>query len=151
MNFFKVTDTLYRGSAPESIDDMRSLKASGIKTVLSLEYGWRAWFGGNLNQEIDMGTIVGMDVLSVRMSDFMPPQPADLDACLALLQNEQKQPVFVHCLHGVDRTGFVIAAYRVKVQGWKWDDAYKELLSFGFHNWCYFWWVPTLKKYLGVQ
>jgi len=33
-------------------------------------------------------------------------------------------PVFVHCQHGADRTGCMIGLYRVKVQSWKFEQAW---------------------------
>ena len=44
--------------------------------------------------------------------------------------------VFVHCLRGQDRTGIVIAFYRVLFCGWSKADAEKEMISHGFHKEC---------------
>ena len=45
-------------------------------------------------------------------------------------------PVLVHCQHGADRTGSMIAVYRVIVQGWSKDDAIREMKEggYGFHR-----------------
>jgi len=43
-------------------------------------------------------------------------------------------PVFLHCRQGQDRTGIVVAAYRMKVDGWSLADAEAEMRSFGFHD-----------------
>jgi hypothetical protein len=40
---------------------------------------------------------------------------------------------FIHCTHGQDRTGIVIGAYRVMVEGWTKDAAWKEMVAHGFH------------------
>jgi hypothetical protein len=40
---------------------------------------------------------------------------------------------FIHCTHGQDRTGIVIGAYRVMVEDWSKDAAYKEMITNGFH------------------
>jgi hypothetical protein len=129
--------------------------ASAPITSLNLEYGFNAWFGGNLNREIEWAQQLRdesrgyVNVQSIRMSDFLPPKPAELDAALDIIKRSTF--TYVHCLHGVDRTGFVIAAYRVKVQGWTWEEAYGEMLHLGFHLFPYALWLPSLKKYLGVQ
>lgn len=41
----------------------------------------------------------------------------------------------VHCWHGSDRTGAVIAAYRIVQQGWSQHDAIDEMINggYGFH------------------
>jgi protein tyrosine/serine phosphatase len=41
--------------------------------------------------------------------------------------------VFVHCQHGADRTGMMVAAYRVMEMGWTPEEAAAELPRFGFH------------------
>jgi len=38
---------------------------------------------------------------------------------------------YVHCYHGKDRTGLFVAKFRIE-NGWSFDDAMKEALSFGF-------------------
>ncbi len=45
-------------------------------------------------------------------------------------------PIFIHCAHGSDRTGTMVAAYRVRIQDWPKEDAIKEMVegSFGFHQ-----------------
>jgi len=48
------------------------------------------------------------------------------------------RPVLVHCQHGEDRTGLVIAAYRVRVCGWSKEQAWSEALKFGYRNWLNF-------------
>jgi len=45
--------------------------------------------------------------------------------------------VFVHCLVGRDRTGMAVAAYRVRMQGWKVDAALQDLYAHG-HYWALF-------------
>jgi protein tyrosine/serine phosphatase len=41
--------------------------------------------------------------------------------------------VFVHCRRGADRTGVVVAVYRVCVEGWTKEDAIAEMMTGGFH------------------
>jgi hypothetical protein len=43
--------------------------------------------------------------------------------------------VLVHCEHGEDRTGLVIAAYRVRHCGWSKECAMAEALQFGYRKW----------------
>jgi protein tyrosine phosphatase (PTP) superfamily phosphohydrolase (DUF442 family) len=48
----------------------------------------------------------------------------------------ERQPLFVHCQHGADRTGIAVASYRVAVEGWSPADAAAEMTEggFGFHT-----------------
>ena len=41
---------------------------------------------------------------------------------------------FIHCEHGQDRTGLVVAMWRVEKDGWTKADAEKEMLAHGFHK-----------------
>ena len=47
-----------------------------------------------------------------------------------------RQPVFVHCMHGSDRTVTMIAAYSIVVQGWSKEAAIAEMCEggFGYHS-----------------
>ena len=64
------------------------------------------------------------------MSNIFKPTVATVLAALQTLDAAPK-PVFVHCMKGQDRTGVVIAAYRIRRQGWTFDQAYQEMLSYG--------------------
>jgi len=50
---------------------------------------------------------------------------------LALLEDTSTGPVFVHCKRGADRTGAVIACYRMEHDRWKNDQALSEAKSLG--------------------
>jgi len=54
--------------------------------------------------------------------------------------------VFVHCRLGDDRSGMMIAAYRMAAQGWSADDAMLEMKYFGFTRAHYFI-CPRLSSY----
>ncbi len=43
--------------------------------------------------------------------------------------------MLIHCTHGADRTGVMIAAYRVVVQGWSKPEAEREMIrgGYGYH------------------
>ena len=55
---------------------------------------------------------------------------------LKTVTDENVQPVFVHCKHGADRTGTMVAIYRIVVEGWSKEDAIKEMRQggFGYHE-----------------
>ena len=52
---------------------------------------------------------------------------------LALVRDPARRPIYVHCEHGVDRTGAMMAVYRMEDEGWSNADAYAEMVSYGAH------------------
>ncbi len=54
---------------------------------------------------------------------------------LMLLRENPSKKVFVHCRLGDDRTGMMIAAYRMVEEGWTAAEARKEMEKFGFASW----------------
>ena len=70
----------------------------------------------------------------------------DIEECLRIIKRAPK-PVLVHCMHGSDRTGTIVAAYRILEQGWSPDDAIAELKEprFGYHSNVYPY-IPNLLK-----
>jgi len=53
---------------------------------------------------------------------------------LSAMTDPANQPVFVHCSRGTDRTGVVMAVYRMEVDGWSEAEAEAEMEAFGFHE-----------------
>ena len=51
---------------------------------------------------------------------------------LTLLRSNPGKKVFVHCRLGTDRTGMMIAAYRMSQEGWSAKEARKEMEAFGY-------------------
>jgi hypothetical protein len=49
-----------------------------------------------------------------------------------LLRKNPGKKIFVHCRLGDDRTGMMIASYRMAQEGWSAEKAEKEMEKFGF-------------------
>ena len=123
-NLFKVNDVLYRGAQPKN-KGFAQLKAMGIKTVVDLRL---------LHSEREKTEKNGLRY--VRLPEITwDEKNQDVIAFLRMVTDPGNQPVFVHCHHGSDRTGAMIAAYRVVVQGWSKEEAIKEMTEggYGFH------------------
>jgi protein-tyrosine phosphatase len=54
-----------------------------------------------------------MKYINIPMTGLTPPTEAETARLLAILEDESAGTVFVHCKRGADRTGAVIAAYRI--------------------------------------
>jgi protein tyrosine/serine phosphatase len=66
------------------------------------------------------------------MDGSQMPSVEEVDRALAVLLDPARRPVLVHCAHGEERTGAVIAAYRVVAEGWDPAAAEAEALELGF-------------------
>lgn len=125
-NFYKVTDGIYRGDRPTP-DDLKDLQNRGIKTLLDLEYFYTDRY--NITE-----SKTNFKFLHIRMNPW-DIDDADIVTALDVLTDKNNYPIYVHCQHGSDRTGVVIAMYRIVVQGWTKEAAIAEMKGggYGFH------------------
>lgn len=141
MTIIKVDAKLYRGPRPSSYADA---KAIGATAVVDLESGaYEALHDDTYEHEKPED--FGLKAFHIRCSDILPPDNAAVLRFINIVDKETC--VFVHCLHGQDRTGFMCAAYRMLRQKWTYKQATDEMYSLGFHKFPYLVWVHCLKKY----
>jgi protein tyrosine/serine phosphatase len=132
MNFQKVEDGIYRGGQPTSKDSWAYLKSLGIKTVIKLDLA--AEGSDEEAGTLDMAVVDASGPPS-NASDFLKaPKPEKIKLALDKLKNKSLRPVYVHCLHGEDRTGLIVGLYRVLNNGYTKEQAFKEMLDNGFHT-----------------
>ena len=142
-NLRVVCDTLVRGGQPDAAA-IPHLKAAGINTIVSLCGGSPGLVGllrGSSSssreapecvQERAAAQRLGIDYISMPLDVFGNPGIEPVERFLSIARDPEKAVVFVHCLHGRDRTGLMTAAYRVVAHGWTADRAYEEMLACGF-------------------
>lgn len=119
-NLHQVSAELYRCEQP-SAADMRALAALGIRSVVNL----RAF-----HSDRDEVAGTALELREVPMhADAL--EHAELVLALRALLDAPK-PVVVHCWHGSDRTGAVVAAWRVALEGWTPAEALDEMTAGGF-------------------
>jgi tyrosine-protein phosphatase SIW14 len=124
-NFYKVDEHVYRGAQPTE-EGFRYLAKIGVKTIVDLrEPGERG------RKEQSVVTTEGMKYVNIPMSGLTAPTETEITRILIMLENNTTGPVFVHCMRGADRTGAVIAAYRIDHDGWENSRALKEALADG--------------------
>jgi protein tyrosine/serine phosphatase len=122
-NFARVSDGLYRGEQPDK-EGFAQLKKLGIKTIINLR---------TFNS--DRGELDGLGLQYAHIHcKAWNPEDEDVIKFMKIVQDKNNQPVFVHCQHGADRTGMMVAVYRMVEQGWTIDEATKEVDNFGFHK-----------------
>lgn len=138
-NFRTVVDGLYRGGQPE-LSHINQLSKLGMGTVISLRSGRKA-----TNWERAAVEAAGMRFISVPMYYLNMPSHSTIDELLALLDEPAHYPIFIHCYHGVDRTGLIVAVWRMTRQNWTFHQAYDEMKRCGFHRFR----LPHFKWLLG--
>lgn len=121
-NFARVSPVLYRGAQPTR-EGFLALREMGVKTVVSLRM---------LHSDRELLAGTGMRHLRIPAKAWHP-EDEDVAMVLRIVREPENQPVFVHCEHGADRTGAVMAVYRMIEQRWSVDDAAAELPRFGYH------------------
>jgi len=124
--FQKVDDHVYRGGQCDEAG-FKDLAAMGVKTVIDL----RAIGEHSQADEQKLVTGLGMRYVSIPMKGLSTPRDSDVAAVLALFNDTAAGPVFVHCRRGADRTGTVVAAYRIAHDHWENQKALSEARSLG--------------------
>ena len=139
-NFYQVDNKLYRSAQP-SPKGMKALQKKGIKHVLNLRY---------FHSDKDEARQTNLQLHRVAMVAHNITYP-QLVKTLRVIHHANS-PVLVHCLHGSDRTGTVVAAYRMVFQNWSKEKAINELKygGYGFH-YALFPNIPELLQRLDVK
>ena len=137
-NAGKVSDMLFRGAQP-SAQGLAEMKKLGVTIVVDLR-GNR----GPVQRERAEVEALGMRFIDIPVPATPPPTNAQVAQFLSLFQDQPGQRVFVHCYYGSDRSGVMVAAYRMAQQHWTPDQAASEMNSFGFHYHLY----AAMKSYV---
>ena len=122
-NLYKVEDGLYRSAQPTAAG-FQELRALGIKTVLDVAGG--AGDDGLIQKD-------SLKLFHVPMRAWGLRDDLVLQA-LRVMTDPSNRPLLIHCQHGADRTGALVALYRVVVQGWTREKAVEEMNRGGYHH-----------------
>ncbi len=133
-NLYQVNDSIYRSEQP-SRKGVNELKTIGVKTIINLRNQER---DNQRNKNTDL-IIINIPINTRKMSY------KDVLKTLKVINMCQK-PVLIHCLHGSDRTGAIIASYRMVFENWSKQRAIEEFMDekYGYHNK----WFPNIPHLL---
>ena len=124
-NFGRINDNYYRGAQPQG-GDYRDLSALGVKTIIDLTSS------DSQSNERAMVEQAGMNYVQIPMNTHVPPTPEQIKQFLSLVTASASQPVYVHCVGGKHRTGVMTAVYRMTLDGWSADQAFKEMKQYKY-------------------
>ena len=137
-NFGRVTQTLYRGGQPTS-NGFNTLHAMGVEMVVNLRHDRT-----EMATEKRQVESLGMQSIESPWSASHEPSSAQIVEFLDLVRTHPNMKIFVHCRRGADRTGVMIAAYRIAVEHEPVAQAVSEM-----HRYHYDWFFrPQLQRYI---
>jgi hypothetical protein len=133
-NLFRVSYALYRAAQPSEeglqyIRDRRPLEpgTDPIQTIVSLRE-----FHDEDDEVLDSAPLVRYERIKF---DTLHPEDDEVVKFLRIATTKACQPVLLHCAKGADRTGMMVAIFRIVVQGWNRDEALLEMMGggYGYH------------------
>jgi tyrosine-protein phosphatase SIW14 len=111
-NYHKVDDQVHRGAQPSN-EGFQNLAKLGIKTVIDLREA-----DGRSQAEKKVVEAAGMQYVNIPLRGMEAPSAEKVAKVLGYFVDTKSGPVFVHCRRGADRTGTVIACYRITHDHW---------------------------------
>ena len=120
-NFYQLNDSIYRCEQPDK-KAFKELEKLGFKSDLNLR-----------QNHSDNDELKKRDIESYRVKiESADIEEKDIIKALRIIVQAPK-PLVVHCKHGADRTGIVIAMYRIVICNWSKKQAIAELKNGGYH------------------
>jgi protein tyrosine/serine phosphatase len=120
---YRVDEGIYRSEQPDR-KQFHALEKYGITEILNLRY----WHSDNKYAKGAGLTLHRVKMNAHDANDF------DVVAALRIIKN-RKGPVLIHCHHGSDRTGLIVAMYKIVFRNETKAKAIDEMANggFGFH------------------
>lgn len=137
-NAGKINEVLLRGEQPAGTG-LEQLQQLGVTTVVNLR-SWQSAVGS----EQKRAEALGIHFSNIPVSGWAPPSDEQVAQFLSLFHDAPGKKIFVHCKFGDDRTGVMIAAYRIAENHWSAQQAIQEMRFFGFH----YHWHPSMESYV---
>ncbi|WP_150050861.1 fused DSP-PTPase phosphatase/NAD kinase-like protein [Methylomonas rhizoryzae] len=121
---------IYRGGQPNP-NGFKYLKEKNINTIIKLnseQLGSEKTTTNQLGIKLVL-TIIDSSDLYYAINNSVYSQ---INFAMKALMNRKNWPIYVHCQNGWDRTGLIIALFRVCHDRYSKEDAYNEMVMNGF-------------------
>ena len=120
-NFHQVSGSLYRSGQPTA-EGMQQLKQLGVTTIINLR---------SFHSDRDEICDTGLAYEHIYMKAWHP-EKKEAVRFLQIVNDPKRTPILVHCHFGSDRTGAMVALYRMAIQCWPKEEAINEMRSGGY-------------------
>lgn len=126
-----VNDQLMRGAQPRP-GGIQRLSELGVKTIINL----RGTDSRTRSDEAEAKSL-GLTYINVPLPVWGRPENEKVQRVLEIISAPDTGRVFVHCKDGVDRTGMIVALYRITKEGWEPNKATAEATRAGMRRYQY--------------
>jgi len=113
-----IENKLAGSGIPTSIDEVQWIIEQGVKSIVTIR-----------EEPLADNWIKDVNYLHVMSNDMAVPEFNDLTHAVDFIHRRitNKEPVLVHCLAGMGRTGVLLACYLVKHQNMSADEATQKI------------------------
>jgi tyrosine-protein phosphatase SIW14 len=123
-NLYKIDTNLYRSEQPNK-RGMLLLNSIGVKTVINFR---QSQTDNRKSKQTDLDLVnIPLNAAAISYENIV--------TSMRVIKNSKK-PILLHCKYGSDRTGCMVAVYRMAISGWTKEQAINELRykGFGYHE-----------------
>jgi protein tyrosine phosphatase (PTP) superfamily phosphohydrolase (DUF442 family) len=120
-----VDSKIIRGGRPINKAAIQQLRQMGVTTVICLLKPERVYSCEIKDVTTEKAAVLeaGMKFVYIPLDEMTTPTTEDLKKFFVAVE-DSKGKVYLHCNHGVDRTGILVAIYELEVVGKTYEDAH---------------------------